>query len=535
VGSYSLALTNQRTPMEQTTRTILVADDSPAIRQLAISILAGSNFRVIDVENGDAAIQMLGPVRPDVVLADIIMPGKNGYQVCEYIRRHGDLNKTPVILLVGASEAFDQKLAAQVGATANLTKPFNPTDLIELVNKVLAQTEKSPAPNLPIFPLSLPLFEARAQGALHRANAFRLATRMDTLHMEHLIIGLLDEMASSGVQTMYSEIQQTIRLRLENEFARIGVHVPRPEGYPADPSEIPLLSRHVSDAIVEAKRLAEAAGKTMIEFTHLLDGALRVEKCKVIESFLKLAAELQAKPDKPPARIYISYSRRDEAFLHKLHDHLRPLEARKLTHIFYDQLIEAGKPWAAELRAQLANSDVALFLVSPDSIMSEFITEEIGQALALRDSRGLRVIPVLLRPCEWERTPLGHFTALPTNGTPVTSWTDEEVAFSAIAWGIEQVVTSVLTEQPGGPSIALPVGMERLRMAYLAVLEKPELFKYLERFEETELAKLADTFSVSLENLAETLNQRHPDESPPTLWSAWMQTVYPEKLGLKPK
>jgi len=124
-------------------QTILLADDSPTIRRLVNQTLADSNFRIVEVNNGDAAIKSFEEVRPNVVLADIYMPGKNGYQVCAYIRSHAELNRTPVVLLVGAFEAFDEDTAKQAGATASIKKPFEPSALIELVASVLRQDHES--------------------------------------------------------------------------------------------------------------------------------------------------------------------------------------------------------------------------------------------------------------------------------------------------------------------------------------------------------------------------------------------------------
>src|SRR5262249_44968434 len=93
--------------------------------------------RIVEVNNGDAAIKALEEVRPSVVLADIYMPGKNGYQVCAFIRNHPQFSKTPVVLLVGAFDAFDEHAAKESGATASITKPFEPAALIELVTSVL--------------------------------------------------------------------------------------------------------------------------------------------------------------------------------------------------------------------------------------------------------------------------------------------------------------------------------------------------------------------------------------------------------------
>src|SRR5262245_43945972 len=128
-------------------RTILLADDSPTIRRLVTQTFADANYKIVEVNNGDAAVKTFEQVRPDVVLADIYMPGRNGYQVCAYIRSHSQLGKTPVILLVGAFEAFDEDTARQAGATASITKPFEPRALIEMVRTVIRQGEDAAEPH----------------------------------------------------------------------------------------------------------------------------------------------------------------------------------------------------------------------------------------------------------------------------------------------------------------------------------------------------------------------------------------------------
>ena len=78
-------------------RLILLADDSLTIQRLVTQTFADGQFEVVSVSNGDAAIRKFEEVRPDVVLADIYMPGKNGYEVCSYIKNHPQLSGTPVV------------------------------------------------------------------------------------------------------------------------------------------------------------------------------------------------------------------------------------------------------------------------------------------------------------------------------------------------------------------------------------------------------------------------------------------------------
>lgn len=126
-------------------RTILLADDSPTIQRLVTQIFADLDFEIVSVSNGEAAIKKFEDIRPNVVLADIYMPGKNGYEVCTYIRHHPTLGATPVVLLVGAFDAFDEENAKQAGATANITKPFEAGALVELVMSILPPEAPQPA------------------------------------------------------------------------------------------------------------------------------------------------------------------------------------------------------------------------------------------------------------------------------------------------------------------------------------------------------------------------------------------------------
>jgi len=122
-------------------RTILLADDSPTIQRLVTNTFADSDYEIVSVSNGEAAIRKFEEIHPHVVLADIYMPGKNGYEVCSYVRQHPAVGDTPVVLLVGAFDAFDEDKAKEIGATANITKPFEPHALVALVESVMPRIE----------------------------------------------------------------------------------------------------------------------------------------------------------------------------------------------------------------------------------------------------------------------------------------------------------------------------------------------------------------------------------------------------------
>lgn len=116
------------------TRTLLLADDSVTIQKVVNLTFADEGIEVISVGDGDTAMQKFTESHPDLVLADVNMPGLNGYQICEQIRSSEATKDIPVILLVGSFEPFDEGEFVRVGANDYLTKPFQ--SIRQLVNKV---------------------------------------------------------------------------------------------------------------------------------------------------------------------------------------------------------------------------------------------------------------------------------------------------------------------------------------------------------------------------------------------------------------
>lgn len=115
-------------------RKLLLADDSVTIQKVVNLTFADEGIDVVAVGDGDSAMQSIVNDLPDIVLADVHMPGVTGYQICEMLRENEATRHIPVILLVGSFEPFDEAEAQRVGASAYLTKPF--TSIRQLVAKV---------------------------------------------------------------------------------------------------------------------------------------------------------------------------------------------------------------------------------------------------------------------------------------------------------------------------------------------------------------------------------------------------------------
>ncbi len=124
---------------------ILLADDSITIQKVVELTFSDGDYEVTAVNNGARAVQKLGEMRPDIILSDIIMPEKNGYEVCEYVKSHPEYRNIPVVLLTGTFEPFDPDRAEKAGCDAVVTKPFESQSLIHKVEELIAQAQSSSA------------------------------------------------------------------------------------------------------------------------------------------------------------------------------------------------------------------------------------------------------------------------------------------------------------------------------------------------------------------------------------------------------
>src|SRR5258706_15856757 len=125
---------------------ILLADDSITIQKVVELTFSDGDYEVVAVNNGAKAIQKLSEMRPDIILSDIIMPEKNGYEVCEYVKSHPEYRNIPVILLTGTFEPFDPDRADKAGCDAVVTKPFESQSLIHKVEELISQSQNMAAP-----------------------------------------------------------------------------------------------------------------------------------------------------------------------------------------------------------------------------------------------------------------------------------------------------------------------------------------------------------------------------------------------------
>ena len=119
---------------------ILLADDSLTIQKVVELTFSDSDYDLICVGNGLRALEKVREDRPDLILADVVMPEKNGYEVCEAIKADPATARIPIILLTGTFEPFDRQRAERIGADAIVSKPFDSQQLLRQVEALLTKT-----------------------------------------------------------------------------------------------------------------------------------------------------------------------------------------------------------------------------------------------------------------------------------------------------------------------------------------------------------------------------------------------------------
>lgn len=118
-------------------QTVLVVDDDPLILRVVATILNLEAYEVCTVESAAEALAHLQSSSCDLVVSDVMMPGMDGFELCERIRSDPDHAKLPIVLLTARDSDVDRRRGAAVGGDAYLTKPFSPLELIDEIERLL--------------------------------------------------------------------------------------------------------------------------------------------------------------------------------------------------------------------------------------------------------------------------------------------------------------------------------------------------------------------------------------------------------------
>jgi hypothetical protein len=147
-----------------------------------------------------------------------------------------------------------------------------------------------------------------------------------------------------------------------------------------------------------------------------------------------------------PVDVFIAYSRKDDDLRSKLVTHLSLLKRQDRIAAWYDGDIEVGSEWEVQLQDRLDSSPIILLLISADFLASEYCYEtEMKRAIERHQAKTALVIPILLRPCDWQDSPFSKLQGLPKDLKPVTLWSDQDSAFLDVAKGIRKALDSLHT------------------------------------------------------------------------------------------
>jgi len=151
---------------------------------------------------------------------------------------------------------------------------------------------------------------------------------------------------------------------------------------------------------------------------------------------------------KTKLKIFMSYAQEDESMKTELDKALIMLKKSDKVEVWQDRQLIAGEEWDASIKQEVAEADIILLLISVDFNNSQYIWDkELATAMERHQRGELRVIPIILRSCEWSEMPYAKLQALPTGNVPVNKYPDKDEAYTEIARGIRAVVDYMLQKQ----------------------------------------------------------------------------------------
>ena len=142
-----------------------------------------------------------------------------------------------------------------------------------------------------------------------------------------------------------------------------------------------------------------------------------------------------------PRSVFISYAHEDEQYREQLEKHLSLLQRQGYITTWHDRRIVAGEEWASEIESHLNTAQIILLLISPDFMVSNYCySTEMQQAMERHERGEACLIPIILRPVDWQGAPFEKLQALPINGKPLSSWRNRDRAFLDVAQGIRKTI-----------------------------------------------------------------------------------------------
>lgn len=210
-----------------------------------------------------------------------------------------------------------------------------------------------------------------------------------------------------------------------------------------------------------------------------------------------------------PPTVFFSYSHPDESLRDQLEVHLAALKRQGLISAWHDRKITAGSELGNAISENLEAAAVILLLVSPDFINSDYCFElEMKRAMERHEKKEARVIPVILRPCDWHDLPFGKLLGAPKDGKPITTWANIDEAFLDVVRSIKAALKELhAPSTPPQPTTPVPswIGttQEALAGPRSSNLRVKKQFTELDldRFRQEGFEFIANYFQNSMEEL----------------------------------
>jgi CheY-like chemotaxis protein len=122
---------------------VIVVDDDKEIREIITFVLTRNGFEVTSASNGQQLHAMLMQFIPNLIILDVMMPGEDGYQICNTLRSNPQTRHIPVIIMTAHAEDIYERISVDLGAAVHMIKPFHPFNLLEKVKVLLQATPQN--------------------------------------------------------------------------------------------------------------------------------------------------------------------------------------------------------------------------------------------------------------------------------------------------------------------------------------------------------------------------------------------------------
>jgi hypothetical protein len=256
-------------------RLILICDNEPALRGLVRAALADDGYELHEARDGDESLELARALEPDLVVLDMMMPGRTGIQVLEELRTEERFRETPVIMLTARAQAGDRMAAAEAGASRFISKPFSPIELGLVVEELLAGNGRANAAALGAANfLAKPFSQHELRDAIIRVLPDRSGSVLvvdDEESVRHLV---RESLRGNGFETLEARGGEEALARIAEQKPDaliLDLIMPGVDGFAvleqlqADPE-----TRVLPVIVLTAKRLSEEERQRLLERTVAL-------------------------------------------------------------------------------------------------------------------------------------------------------------------------------------------------------------------------------------------------------------------------